>query len=159
VSAYVCDDVHFRALGLFAAGHTGGYGRGHQRVNPCYIQGLKQEGGVGLLDGLDSHVTAVAYANILKRENVRSVNARYREDQEFQAVSIPANETDRTYNLGPVAILKMCDGLEYQSCETEDYERSVGYELLRWIRKAAIRELPGYEDGPWTLDKTKEVAA
>jgi hypothetical protein len=56
-----------------------------------------------------------------------------------------------TPRLNPVSILKLCDCLEYQSCETEDYNETVAYRLLNVIRRAAIRILPGYDDAKWEI--------
>lgn len=93
-----------------------------------------------------------------KVENIRSVSARYPQDT-WETLPGPIVKdlallvTDRDFaelsNTNPVTILKLCDCLEYQSCETEDWEETPAHELLQRIRKAAIRTLPGYEDAPW----------
>ena len=53
--------------------------------------------------------------------------------------------------LSPVAILKLIDSLEYQSCESDDYEQTVAYKSLQSIRKSAIHALEGYEDAEWSI--------
>jgi hypothetical protein len=89
-------------------------------------------------------------AAILWAENVRSLRARYGSSAEEM---IP----ERRYTfrlLAPgsvpvVVILKSIHCLRYQSCEAEDYERTLAAQLLDRIEKHAISCLPGYSDAPW----------
>ena len=101
-------------------------------------------------------------ARELMRENIRSVAHRYNEpiDSRELAGPVPTPEAElievgfREYcNLEPVAILCMCDCLEYQSCETENYYDSPAFDLLKQIRRTAIHRLPGYDDAPWEYRK------
>lgn len=134
------------------------------KVNPRYIKGMPEE----LADKPRAEIATV-YANVLYAENIRSVLHRYPDDT-FESAPGLINKPEQitvTYKhfnhvdwvLKPVAILKMCDGLEYQSCETEDYESMPAYRLLQNIRRAAIRALPGYEDAPWDYDAPERKAA
>ena len=159
MSAYICSPEHFQALGVFAAWKY----QGTFRVDPRYVDGLKHPDAVSRgFENLTNAELATLYANTLYAENVRSVSARYPNDAPEQLPG-PINRPDsicvtwrhfesKYYVLSPIAILKMCDGLEYQSCETEDWEQSVAYKLLTAIRKAAIRKLDGYDDAPWSYD-------
>jgi hypothetical protein len=61
-------------------------------------------------------------------------------------------------DLPAVHILKMCACLAYQSCETDDWDKTKAYELLQMIKDAAIRKLPGYEDAPWDYDHEQAAA-
>lgn len=163
MSAYICSPEHFKVLAIFAASRSGGYGNGHLNVDPRYIKGLKA-------DHNDTTTSlATIYADTLYQENVRSVRARYPADKwddlpgpivkPLHIVVSAGDECSPVYRLKPVAILKMCDGLEYQSCETEDYRQSVGFDLLDSIRGAAIKLLPGYEDAPWDYTIAERNAA
>jgi len=164
MSAFVCGQDHFKALGLFAASRVGGYGQGHIAVDPKYIDGLPGE--VVQLRGAE---LAEAYANILYAENVRSCQARYPQDtfsglpgegDKPEAITVlNRDEMQASYKLPAVSILKMCDCLEYQSCETEDYRSTLAWELLSHIRKAAWRTLPGYDDAPWDYTTPERRAA
>lgn len=107
-----------------------------------------------------------------KAENVRSVNYRYKESDEFQPVQMGRKVTvanrDKQYTahisalrLAPVTVLKICACVDYQSCETNDWELTLAAEILRRIVAMAIRRLPGYDEAPWGIDdklSVKDVA-
>lgn len=87
-------------------------------------------------------------------ENVRSVNARYREQSEFEIYKFRAvyklPGKDGRY-LAPIDIIKICQCLEYQSCEHDGWQDSFAKDFLDRVVDACIRALPGYEDAPWGL--------
>jgi len=103
---------------------------------------------------------ATEIARELMRENIRSVSFRYPQDRPRELPGpIPTPEADMI-EFGyaeiahpsvqdPVAILKMCACLEYQSCETPDYRETKAYDLLNRIRHGAIADLPGYDQAQW----------
>ena len=163
MSAFVCGNDHFKVLAIFAASRIGGYGQGHMAVDPKYIKGC--EG----LAGKDSRVIASEYADILYRENIRSVSARYPSDKRdelpgqivkpLRMFVTAQDECSPKYRLKAVSILKMCNGLEYQSCETKNYRTTLAFDLLDSIRRAAIKTLPGYDDAPWDYDASEKAAA
>ena len=74
---------------------------------------------------------ATATARELMQENIRSVAFRYDESETSRSLAGPVPtpepalievsdwELRHGCKLSPVAVLKMCDCLEYQSCETE----------------------------------------
>lgn len=154
MSAFVCSEDHFKALAIFAAARGNGFG-GNSRVNPVYLDRLSDAE-----KQLDGARLAELYADILYDENLRSVGARYPNegiddlpgfDDKPDRIEITGYDMARPayLRLKPVDILKMCDCLEYQSCETDDYRKTLGFKLLNKIRSAAICDLPGYEDAPW----------
>lgn len=156
MSAFICGQDHFIALGVFAAHKY----RGEWRVDPRYVDGLTHpEGTLRGLENFNNYELATLYADTLFQENIRSVRTRYPNDKRdelpgpcilpLHIVVAPEHFQHRNWRLEPVAILKMADGLEYQSCETEDWPQTVAYGLLQAIRRAAIRALPGYEKAPW----------
>lgn len=165
MSAFVCSQDHFKVLGIFAARQIGGYGSGRITVNPRYVDGLPAE-----VLGLKGTDLAEAYANILYGENIRSCQARYPQDtfsglpgegDKPNSITLLNQEyaMQGSLRLPAVSILKMCDCLEYQSCETEDYRTTLAWELLSHIRKAAWHQLPGYEDAPWDYITPERKAA
>jgi hypothetical protein len=86
-------------------------------------------------------------AGILYTANVESVNERYSEDDvsvgfKFKAYTKPQSIT---------ALLSCLACLDYQSCEIYGYDKTIGATIIRAISKAAIRELPGYNEAPWGL--------
>jgi hypothetical protein len=151
MSAYICNPEHFVALGIFASARVSKYaGGGHLRVDPRYVDGLRDTETNGQAE------LATLYADILYQENVKSVLARYPSDTLQSApgrcekphhINVSNKQiVDHRYTVKPIDVLSMCNCLEYQSCETEEYRQSVAWALLEAIRKAAIRELPGYDD-------------
>lgn len=46
-------------------------------------------------------------------------------------------------------LLKLCDCIEYQSSERDDWYGSAAFRKLNEIRGVLISSLPGYDDGPW----------
>ncbi len=96
---------------------------------------------------------ATAIANMLLKENFRSVYARYTDGPkifgEFEPLNIPLSEYVYKPNINPVQILKMCDCYDYQACENDDYFETIAANAIQLIRKAAIKALPGYDDYEW----------
>lgn len=87
-----------------------------------------------------------AAAELLLAENTRSVNHRYKEDTPVTPIAF-----EFVNGVDAVGILKACNCLEYQSCETEDYETTAACALLKVIRETAIHELPGYSEAAWAI--------
>ena len=170
MSTFICGDDHFKGLAIFASRRVGGWGSAHLSVDPRYIKGLDPKGVYTDrgLENLTRCELASLYADVLYQENIRSVRARYPEDKwdglpgpivkPIHIVVTIRDEVSAAYQLKPVAILKMCDCLEYQSCETEDYRQTVAFDLLDDIRRAAIKALAGYEDAPWDFVATSKAA-
>jgi hypothetical protein len=152
MSAYICGEKTHKTLAIFAAQRSNG---SRNRVNPEYLRRVKAYPNA-------DHAEEVAsfYADLLYQENIRSVQHRYPQDAVDQLPGPIVKEPALTVSLSdvcnaktdPVTVLKLCDCLEYQSCETDDWEETGAFELLERIRKAAIRSLPGYDDAPWGLD-------
>jgi len=151
MSAYICDPEHIKALAVYAV-TRGKYGR---NVEPQYV--LSQEYGTKLATKADWEIATV-YADLLYQENIRSVQARYPEDkwdelsgpcEKPEHLAITAREQFHPAKITPIAILKMCNCLEYQSCETSDWRETIAYKLMGQIKDAAISQLPGYEEAPW----------
>lgn len=91
--------------------------------------------------------TADYLAGVLYSENVRSVNARYNERTRrkgFQFTRVVIN------HLEPSDIISACDCLRYQSCETSNYERTLGWKAMNAIREEAINRLID-GNGCWEL--------
>ena len=86
--------------------------------------------------------------NHLHAANVRSVNARYKEDTPLDgAVYDPAAPL-----LTPIDVIKACDGLAYQCDEWEGFEGSEAQALIRDIQRHAIQRLPGYDGAKWSIE-------
>lgn len=82
---------------------------------------------------------------ILWKENTRSVNHRYGEDDatpEYRYVM-----PDIQYSLVQVAKCVQC--LDYQSCETDDWQETEAYCILQAVNSKILHALPGWEEAKW----------
>ena len=103
---------------------------------------------------------ATAAGRMLWLENLKSVAARYPSDGSGQRPG-PCDLTDEemaSYEFkqlpgtpGPVIVLQAIKGLEYQSCEHDDWESSEAKAFLDALRDACIRVLPGMDAAPWEI--------
>lgn len=148
MSAYVCTNKTIAALALFASAIAHGYGG--IRVDPRYVDDS--------IADTDRDDLPMLYAKLLFEENAKSVAYRYREEPETYDVAEMAKairdyRTEQAVKgyLTPVEILKICNCVEYQSCEHPEWRESIACRLLQKVRDAAVRELPGYDDAPWGL--------
>jgi hypothetical protein len=137
MSAYIVSPDHITALLAGFAAHSR-----RQRCRPLSEDDLSEIGRQLLL------------------ENCRSVAYRYDTpvDDGWQDYRF-----DRKYLFRPpvratAQLLKLCDCLEYQSCERDDWYASAAFRKLDEIRSVLISSLPGYEQGPWEFHFDKEAA-
>ena len=110
---------------------------------------------------LTSVDTATNFGRALLRENLRSLNARYGtkhgfadhlggEDSLLAAYRFTTDPRFATAKPSPaLAVIKATFCYDYQACESDDYEATWAADIMRRIRDAACRELPGYSDAPW----------
>ena len=94
-----------------------------------------------------------ALAQRLWDENIRSVNYRYQETNNPKEFIIKKIEHQGTYDIDPIQVLKSIHCLQYQSCETSDWEKTEEYIILKALEQAAIRHLPRYEQAEWGAPK------
>jgi len=88
----------------------------------------------------------------LALQNIRSVCARYPSDDSGECAGLLRTTLrGKTPPVSPVAILKLCDCLSYQSSETDDWETTAACKLLHRIRDLAVNLIPGYEEAPWAI--------
>lgn len=101
-------------------------------------------------------VSANELGQVLLTENVRSVRARYEDcpsddlpgpidrrriwSYRFQPILAP---------LKPAWVVKACDCLDYQSCETSDWQETLAYAIVQAIRESAIGDLT--DKAPWGI--------
>jgi hypothetical protein len=151
MSAFLCDDDTFDLIASFAV-------QQHRDTNGDTARldapDLKQLIALGIIEEYDPRIQwydGQQIGAILHCENVRSLGARYgsnaAESWDLAAPyifrQVAATEID------PVVVLKSIACLQYQSCEADDYEKTIAYALLMRIERAAIRAIPGYEAAPW----------
>ena len=112
---------------------------------------------------LDASPDAVAH--MLASANRCAFSDRYA--GRFDAELVPFGGLDRSAgaDLGPVAIVKACDCLDYQASDWSRWDDSDAFGYMVAIRRAAValadpagvatsgRALPGYDAAPWALDE------
>ena len=152
MSAYICNPEHIGILAAYAA------------VNDCAIYEWRMS---------DNILTAQNVAKGLALENIRSVAHRYPNDEDGQrpgpnlkdadiveACQIYAGHFAKRLGgvivmaedvLEPIQVIKLVRSLDYQSCETDDWEMTLAAQQLRWISGEAISRLDGYEDADWSF--------
>ena len=92
---------------------------------------------------------------ILWDENYRSVNYRYNEDN--KAPIFVSMSNTRSYD--PAQIFKAINSLEYQSCETDDWDQTEAAAILDAIRRKACHFIIDQHGSvAWTLDNTPAEA-
>ena len=100
---------------------------------------------------------AADVANMLWRENVASVSARYPNESsatlpgpiDKQFVIKPRDFQVTFDRIDPVQVLKSCDCFEYQSCEHDGWKTSEARCFISALRKHAHQAVAGYEDSIW----------
>lgn len=116
---------------------------------------------------LDASPDAVAH--MLASANRCAFSDRYA--GRFDAELVPFGGLDRSAgaDLGPVAIVKACDCLDYQASDWSRWDDSDAFGYMVAIRRAAValadpagvatsgRALPGYDAAPWALDEPEPV--
>jgi len=88
-----------------------------------------------------------ATAELLLAENTRSVNYRYHGSEPVAAIVFVAQDP----TLSPIDVIKACDCLDYQSCETDDWRSTLAYQLLDSIQSDATSRLVGYANAAWEI--------
>ena len=126
MSAYLVPDYHINALVSWAAGKHG------SNAVSYYWGGRHRD-----VRGDEKRIASVLYA-----ENVRSVNARYKEADPAHGFVFK-----RVANvLNPIDVIKGCHGYSYQACEADGWEQSEAFSIIAGIERSAIRSLPDYQD-------------
>jgi len=87
----------------------------------------------------------------LAEANVRSVCHRYEDDDTENYADVLRAPRRAVSSHSAVEIIKLCDCLDYQSCEVDDWRESDACRLLNNIRSAAINALPGYDEAKWAI--------
>lgn len=91
---------------------------------------------------------------ILMDENVRSVCHRYADagvEEKNAAADYRFKLLLKYHHLKPVQVIKACHCLDYQSCETPDWEGTLAHRILQTIISHATHRLAGYDDAAWEI--------
>lgn len=107
----------------------------------CYIISCLED-----LEYLDQDKTALAHCELLYKANFDGVNTMYGKDyvpEEFEYVRI--NNTDI------LQCIKLIHCLDYQSCDSHDWNNSWECKWLKRMEARLVRRLPNYDDLIWEL--------
>lgn len=109
-------------------------------------------------------LTGTDLGRILLEENIRSVRYRY---PDFAPDALPrpidqARVSPYTFRriaqeLRPAWVVRACDCLRYQSCESPDWKETLACSILEGIRESAIIAL--IADAPWGITDEDLLAA
>lgn len=145
MSAFLCSDRHLSALVNAAASLTG-----YRRLAIHRYLPVTATPEALALSGQDERE---ALFNALFEENLASIAFRYPDAPEvlrWRQTDAPRfSARDRV--VCPVAVLKLIDCYEYQSCEHPTWATSNAALFCVHLRKALIAGLPGYEEADWSL--------
>jgi len=116
--------------------------------------------------GLDMDASPDAVAHVLASANRRAFSERYQGRHDAELVPFGGLDRSAGADLAPVAIVKACDCLDYQTCDWSRWCDSDAFGYLVAIRRAAValadpagrasasgRALPGYDAAAWSLDR------
>ncbi|MGA7178142.1 MAG: hypothetical protein WBX11_00950 [Thiobacillaceae bacterium] len=134
MSAYIVNPEHVAALAAYAA-------RPPLHRNAVIFEW--REGGAELV------------AEKLMQANIDSCNYRYPNSHYYtpegeaqliqEAVEYAKRFKFNAPRLTPLDIIRMCECLDYQSCEPENWRDTLASRQIEFIKSSAIRELPGYD--------------
>lgn len=170
MSAYIVSRAHIRYLVSAAQSYTLFQHHGHL----SWVWDIDRNAGTykrAEIHRGDSD-RANAVGKMLWDENIRSVRYRYPNTENLPG---PIGESyeyvhDWTYDgeqyvrvlhllrIDPLAVLKACDCLDYQSCEHPGWDGSEANAFLEALRKAAYRAIPGYENAAWHIADDDKAA-
>jgi hypothetical protein len=122
MSSYIVSDKHINTLISWAGGHGVWFESKYVSERPAEL------------------------AQLLYAANVKSVNERY-DDENDDAFTFQHIKVD----LPALHICSLANGLEYQCVDASNYEGSRADQLIRAIKDKAVRDIPGYDDAPWSI--------
>ena len=134
MSAYIMNDDEINTIVSYFLNPNNAYGEGAWlRLGESEWNNLNRD-------------NAPKVAAILKAENIRSVNAKYGENDNPAYVF----EYDRNAYKRPMGnIIGALDCYEYQACETDDWHESLAHEIVQGLRKHLLKTL-AEADGTYT---------
>lgn len=114
-------------------------------VNDIHIATIvKNYAELSTLDAYDQQLVA----NLLMKENIRSVNYRCGENTEYT----PCDMTEWR-KVTPAEALSLIDCLDYQSCETDSWKETLAYHLLTLMMRTfeRVQDSPQRSDKLWSI--------
>ena len=78
-------------------------------------------------------------ANLLKAQNINSINARYNEQTHLSVWD--GSFLNSTTDITPLQLLKMIASYNYQSCESDDWDKTEAYSLMKELEHRTAFDL------------------
>lgn len=103
-------------------------------------------------NGKRHDLTPQAVGQILRVQNVKSVNYRYQERRRYGMFE----HRPLRRHIDGIQLLKVLDCYEYQANETPNYERTLAAAIIQDIRRATITDLPGWDEAQWHIYDDQE---
>ncbi len=108
--------------------------------------------------------SAADFSNMLWRENIKSISARYPNrssgalpgPSEKNFVIEPADFPTPFKVFDPVQVIKSCDCFEYHSSVHPGWKTSAAKEFISALRREAWHAFPGYEEAEWGAPPLKK---
>lgn len=146
MSAYIEEPAHINVVVSYFTSRVTGNGLWHEFSD-----------GYNYMTPQNAHEVA----DLLYNQNVRSVNHRYNELTGNEGYNFEYIEGVRErYSIAEIG--KALDGLEYQSCETDDYHQTAAYQVLHEMRKALLSQLydqadvAGEAEHTWSISEVRK---
>ena len=136
MSAFICNDYHLSYIVNYA------------RRKEVFIH-LEGKGRLNMGD----EGTGKLLFDILRAENWKSVNARYKQNDPVIKGTLKRLSAFADFTLAQ--IIKACNCFEYQTSETAGWENSDAYKIIQYIKDDAMRTMPGYEAAEWELSESR----
>jgi len=154
MSAYLCENEHFVQLAAWLCNDDRSGLDWLMRRSAMEAP----RDGAGYTRNADAEEIATHIANVLKKENARSLSARY--DDRAEGYWSDKDDAIPPVTLGEVTRMQICDlgkiakatdCYEYQACESDDFEQSVAYRVCMIIRKEIGKRCQGYAEANWGI--------
>lgn len=158
MSAFICSDEHFNVMA--EAFHrlaftnnpriiVSGFGAKLLRFSAVYGDAAP---------GLDYRAITNRFIEAMRRENIKSVDHRYRENNDTDTYVVRPKNLSK-YCLGTkeanIALIKLIDCYEYQSCEHDGWKGCPVQVLVSELKTALMRKViqseTSYNDAEWGL--------
>lgn len=90
---------------------------------------------------------ATELGQLLWDQNAKAVSKA--KGEEVKAPKFEKQALGREFEFDPIQVYKSASCYEYQSCDTEEWEKTIAFQYVELLRRIAIRKLPEYELCVW----------
>ena len=139
MSAYLCDDHHLIQLAAWLV-----------RTRPSDLRYMARWVDYPDPDKASAAQLGTWVANILRLENLRSLTARYGDDDgDNMLLMVTPADVVKANLYQPHQVAKSIACYEYQACESCDWTERPAYKICQVMYRELARRLPGWENANW----------